>query len=72
VGANRDIAATLLPGLAGTELPEWLARQLREGLGAVCSFGPNIVSPAQIRALTDAVYAANPDALVRSTTTSGM
>ncbi|GIT79978.1 sugar hydrolase [Leifsonia sp. LS1] len=58
------IAATLLPGFVGTTLPDWLERRLRDGLGGVCLFGPNIVSAAQLRALTDAIYAANPDAIV--------
>ncbi|MFF2053153.1 glycoside hydrolase family 3 protein [Leifsonia sp. NPDC058194] len=61
---SRSIAATLLPGFVGTTLPDWLARRLRDGLGGVCVFGPNIVSAEQLRALTDAIYAANPDAIV--------
>jgi len=61
---RRAVAATLLPGFVGTTLPDWLARRLRGGLGGVCIFGPNITSRAQLRALTDAVYAANPLAVV--------
>lgn len=61
---SRRIAATLLPGFVGTTLPDWLERRLRDGLGGVCVFGPNIVSADQLRALTDAIYAANPDAIV--------
>ncbi|HEY5225139.1 MAG TPA: beta-N-acetylhexosaminidase [Microbacteriaceae bacterium] len=61
---DRVVAATLLPGFNGTELPEWLAVRLRGGLGGVCIFGQNIHSPAQLRALTDAIYAANPRAIV--------
>ncbi|MFP3466192.1 glycoside hydrolase family 3 protein [Leifsonia sp. SIMBA_070] len=61
---RRSIAATLLPGFVGTTLPEWLAQRLREGLGGVCLFGQNIASAPQLRALTDAIYAANPDAIV--------
>ena len=34
------------------------------GLGGVCLFGPNIVSFPQLRALTDAIYAENPRALI--------
>lgn len=60
----RRIAATLLPGFVGTTLPGWLERRLRDGLGGVCVFGPNIVSAEQLRALTDAIYAANPEAIV--------
>ncbi|MGH1549330.1 hypothetical protein ACRAWB_09230 [Leifsonia poae] len=61
---RRSIAATLLPGFVGTTLPSWLAARLRAGLGGVCLFGQNISSAAQLRELTDAIYAANPEAIV--------
>ncbi|WP_223691716.1 beta-N-acetylhexosaminidase [Leifsonia poae] len=61
---RADIAATLLPGFVGTTLPDWLAERLRDGLGGVCVFGQNITSAEQLRRLTDAIYAANPDAIV--------
>jgi beta-N-acetylhexosaminidase len=61
---SRDAAAVLLPGFVGTELPDWLAARLRAGLGGVCLFGENIVSRAQVRALTDAIREANPLALI--------
>jgi beta-N-acetylhexosaminidase len=57
-------AAVLLPGFVGTTLPAWLETRLRDGLGGVCLFGENIVSRAQVRALTDAIRAANPLALI--------
>ncbi len=58
------VLTTLLPGFAGTSLPDWLADRLRAGLGGVCLFAPNVVSASQLRALTDAIYAANPRALI--------
>lgn len=61
---RRRIAATMLPGFVGTSLPGWLEERLRNGLGGVCLFGQNIESVAQVRALTDSIYAANPDAIV--------
>jgi len=61
---HRQIAATLLPGFAGTTLPEWLAKRLRDGLAGVCVFGGNIVSRRQLRTLTDLIRAANPNALI--------
>lgn len=61
---RRSIAATLLPGFLGTTLPAWLEARLRAGLGGVCLFGQNIASPEQLRALTDAIRAANPDAVI--------
>lgn len=61
---RRSIAATLLPGFVGTTLPAWLEERLRGGLGGVCLFGQNIATAEQLRALTDAIYAANPDAVI--------
>jgi beta-N-acetylhexosaminidase len=61
---SRAISTTLLPGFVGTSLPEWLDLRLRSGLGGVCIFGSNITSLTQLRALTDAISAANPDALI--------
>ncbi|HWM33155.1 MAG TPA: glycoside hydrolase family 3 N-terminal domain-containing protein [Pseudolysinimonas sp.] len=57
-------AAVLMPGFVGTTLPAWLEARLRDGLGGVCLFGENIESPAQVRAMTDAIRAANPLALI--------
>jgi beta-N-acetylhexosaminidase len=61
---RADILCALLPGFVGAELPEWLAALLREGLGGVCLFGQNIVSREQTAALTAAIHAANPDAII--------
>ncbi len=61
---RRQVQATLLPGFTGTTLPEWMARRLREGLGGVCLFGPNIESRAQLRELTAAILAENPLAVI--------
>ena len=58
------VSTTLMPGFVGTELPEWLAARLRDGLGGVCLFGKNIVSREQLRALTAAIRAANPHAII--------
>jgi beta-N-acetylhexosaminidase len=62
--ANLPALTTLLPGFLGTRLPEWLRDRLRAGLGGVCLFGSNIDSLPQLRALTDAIYAANPRAVI--------
>jgi len=55
---------TLMPGFVGTELPEWVARRLSEGMGGVCLFGDNVDTPTQLRTLTDAIYEANPHAII--------
>ncbi|WP_368497245.1 beta-N-acetylhexosaminidase [Herbiconiux sp. A18JL235] len=62
--SRASILRTLLPGFDGPMLPDWVASLLGEGLAGVCLFGENIVSPAQLRELTDAIRAANPDALI--------
>lgn len=61
---HAAVLVTLLPGFEGTTLPEWVSSRLRDGLGGVCVFGPNIVSPAQLRDLTDSIYEANPRAII--------
>jgi beta-N-acetylhexosaminidase len=55
---------TLLPGFAGTVLPGWLRDRLRAGLGGVCLFAQNISSSRQLRALTEAILAENPYAII--------
>ena len=55
---------TLLAGFAGTALPIWLRDRLRAGLGGVCLFAQNISSPGQLRALTEAITAENPHAII--------
>lgn len=56
--ANR----VLWPGFFGTEAPEWLLAALRDGLAGVVYFGQNIGDG--LPALSDAILAANPDALI--------
>ena len=58
------ISTLLLPGFVGTELPQWLERRLRDGLGGVCLFGMNIESREQLRELTAAILEANPAAII--------
>lgn len=61
---RHQILGTLLPGFEGPALPEWVRSLLEEGLAGVCLFGENIVDDEQLRALTDAIHAANPDAVI--------
>ena len=61
---TSGVLPTLLPGFTGPTLPDWLGARLRDGLGGVCLFATNVESPAQLRSLTDAIYAANPRALI--------
>ncbi len=56
--------AVLMPGFEGTTLPEWVDALLCDGLAGVCLFASNVESREQLRTLTDAIYAANPHAVV--------
>ena len=61
---RRDALGLLMPGVAGTTLPDWLGALLQEGLGGVCLFGHNVESPEQVAELTAAIYELNPEAIV--------
>jgi beta-N-acetylhexosaminidase len=68
VAADRDAEfarlanGVLWPGFFGTELPEWLAAELRDGLAGVVYFAQNL-SPHLDR-LSAAIHEANPRALI--------
>lgn len=61
---TRDALAVLQPGFTGTEAPQWLLRQIRDGLTSVGLFGRNITSPGQLSALTAQLRAEREDILV--------
>ncbi|MFG2971703.1 glycoside hydrolase family 3 protein [Streptomyces sp. NPDC048331] len=61
---TRDALAVLQPGFEGTTAPDWLLRQVGEGLTAVGLFGRNITSPAQLAALTAQLRTERDDVLV--------
>lgn len=54
--------AVLWPGFFGTEAPEWLLAELRDGLAGVVYFGQNVGTG--LPALSETVRDANPDALI--------
>ncbi|MGV9303223.1 glycoside hydrolase family 3 protein [Nonomuraea sp. NPDC003727] len=56
--------SVILPGFVGTTPPDWLRRRLSGGLAGVVLFSRNIADPAQVAALTSALHAENPAALV--------
>ncbi|WP_219464784.1 glycoside hydrolase family 3 protein [Nonomuraea rhizosphaerae] len=72
---SRDLLrladAVLLPGFVGTTPPDWLRRRLGEGLAGVVLFSRNIAGPAQVAALSAALRAENPAALVATDEESG-
>ena len=63
-GLEPAAAACLLPGFDGTEVPDWLRRELASGLGGVVLFAFNIRDPERLAALTASLRAERPDLLV--------
>jgi beta-N-acetylhexosaminidase len=61
---RRTVDAVLLPGFAGTTLPDWVAERLRGGLAGVCLYGENVSSLGQLRSLIGQIRQAKPDAIV--------
>ncbi|WP_243233375.1 glycoside hydrolase family 3 protein [Microbacterium sp. CIAB417] len=59
---TRLANAVLWPGFFGTEAPEWLLAELRDGLAGVVYFGQNMSE--RLPELSAALRAANPDALI--------
>ncbi|SEL67049.1 glycoside hydrolase family 3 protein [Nonomuraea pusilla] len=57
-GLRRLAAGTLLVAFQGTTAPDWVSRELEQGLGGVTLFGFNVHGPDQMRALTTALRAA--------------
>jgi beta-N-acetylhexosaminidase len=64
------VDACLVPGFSGPRLPGWVVAALDRGLAGVCVYGANLTggpaqpAPERVRAISDAVHAAAPDALV--------
>ncbi|MFK5689248.1 glycoside hydrolase family 3 protein [Ornithinimicrobium sp. LYQ92] len=61
---RADALAVLAPGFVGTQVPGWAGELLEQGLGGLWLFGHNVQDEAQVCALTAAVHAARPEALV--------
>ncbi len=61
---SRLAHGILMPGFSGTSLPRWVGEALADGLAGVVLFAENTPDVATTRALTDAVRAVRPDAVV--------
>ncbi|MEV4188442.1 glycoside hydrolase family 3 N-terminal domain-containing protein, partial [Streptosporangium canum] len=74
-GASPELAGladtVLQPGFVGVEVPDWLRRRLSEGLGGVALYSRNLVDSAQVRALTAALRAENPDVVIATDEEAG-
>jgi len=61
---ERHALGCLLPGFPGEEPPDWIRGLLGAGLGGVVLYAWNVRDPAQLRALTDALRAEQPELVV--------
>ena len=61
---ERLASACILPGAAGLTAPDWLRRELADGLGGVVLFSRNIRDREQLAALTSSILAEREVALV--------
>ncbi|MBO8203015.1 glycoside hydrolase family 3 protein [Streptomyces smyrnaeus] len=63
--ALRRLALSVLqPGFVGTEAPDWILRDIGDGLASVVLFSRNISSPDQVARLTAQLRAENPALIV--------
>ncbi|MET7477779.1 glycoside hydrolase family 3 protein [Streptomyces sp. NPDC005648] len=61
---TRDALTVLQPGFTGTTAPDWVLRNLGEGLASVGIFGRNIATAEQLADLTAQLRAERDDVLV--------
>ncbi|MDI6517029.1 glycoside hydrolase family 3 N-terminal domain-containing protein [Streptomyces coelicoflavus] len=61
---RRLALSVLQPGFVGTEAPDWILRDIGDGLASVVLFSRNIVSTEQVARLTGQLRAENPDLIV--------
>jgi beta-N-acetylhexosaminidase len=54
----------IMGAFAGTDVPDWAARLVDDGLGSVCIFGSNVASAADLAQLTGALHDRAPELLV--------
>lgn len=61
----RRLALSILqPGFVGTTAPDWVLRDIADGLGSVVLFSRNIASPGQVARLVGQLRSENPDLIV--------
>ncbi|CAM5562472.1 hypothetical protein SVIOM342S_04679 [Streptomyces violaceorubidus] len=61
---RRLALSVLQPGFVGTEAPDWILRDIGDGLASVVLFSRNIASTEQVARLTAQLRAENPDLIV--------
>ena len=63
-GLERLAHRVVMGAFAGTDVPDWAARLVDDGLGSVCIFGSNVASAADLARLTGALHDRAPELLV--------
>ena len=59
---RRQAHRVLMASFYGTEIPDWLATGLADGIGSICLFGTNLTGDdEQVRRLAAALHQASPD-----------
>ena len=61
---RRLALSVLQPGFVGTEAPDWVLREIGDGLASVVLFSRNIVSLDQVARLTGQLRAENPALII--------
>lgn len=61
---RRRALSVLQPGFVGTDAPDWVLRDIGDGLSSVVLFSRNIVSPEQVARLTARLRAENPALII--------
>jgi beta-N-acetylhexosaminidase len=61
---RRLALSVLQPGFVGTEAPDWVLRDIGDGLSSVVLFARNIASPEQVARLTAQLRAENPSLII--------
>jgi beta-N-acetylhexosaminidase len=61
---GRLADAVLIPPFPGQDAPPWVLAGLRDGLGGVTLFGPNVETPAQLAGLTATLRAAGAEPVI--------
>jgi beta-N-acetylhexosaminidase len=63
-GLAPAASACVFPGFLGLEAPDWLRRELANGIGGVVLFARNVREPEQVSALVSSLRAERPDLLI--------
>ncbi|MER7838643.1 glycoside hydrolase family 3 N-terminal domain-containing protein [Streptomyces sp. NPDC096040] len=63
-GLRRLALSVLQPGFVGTDAPDWVLRDIGDGLASVVLFARNIVSIDQVARLTGRLRAENPELVI--------